>query len=61
MKPYFDLVSGSVKSEEFLKRVVEKGIKFLITGPSRFRMVAHYGITAGDIDAALAAMKEVMG
>lgn len=58
---YFDLAGGSVTPEEFLKRVVEKGIKFLITGPSRFRMVTHHGITAGDIDAALAVIGDVMG
>jgi len=58
---YFDLVGGGVTPEEFLKKVVEKGINFLITGPSRFRMVTHHGITEGDIDAALAAIGEVMG
>ena len=57
---YFDLVRDSLKQEEFLKRVVEKGVKFLSTGPSRFRMVTHHGITAGDIDAALTVLEEVM-
>jgi threonine aldolase len=57
---YFDLVSESLKPEEFLKRAARKGVKFLNTGPSRFRMVTHHGITTGDIDAALAVLGEVM-
>jgi threonine aldolase len=57
---YFDLVSDDVTPDEFLKSAVEKGVKFLITGPTRLRMVTHHGITAGDIDAVLAAIGEVM-
>ena len=58
---YFDLVSYRLSVEEFLRRLEQKGIKLLCTGrPARFRMVTHYGIEAGDIDAALAGLREVM-
>ncbi|UCC22213.1 MAG: low-specificity L-threonine aldolase [Planctomycetota bacterium] len=58
---YFDLVSGRLSVEEFLKRLEEKGIKLLCIGrPARFRMVTHYGIGAEDIDVAVAGLREVM-
>jgi threonine aldolase len=58
---YFDLVSGRVSAEEFLRRLEQKGIKLLRTGgPARFRMVTHYGIGAEDIEVALAGLREVM-
>jgi threonine aldolase len=57
---YFDLVSESLSAEEFLKRVSEREIKFLRTGPSRFRMVTHHGITEADIHRTLDALGEVM-
>jgi threonine aldolase len=58
---YFDLVSGQLSVEEFLRRLEQKGIRLLCTGrPARFRMVTHYRIGAEDIDAALAGLREVM-
>ncbi|MHC4571668.1 MAG: low-specificity L-threonine aldolase [Planctomycetota bacterium] len=58
---YFDLVSDRLSVEEFITRLDKKGIKLLCTGgPCRFRMVTHYGIEAQDIDATLAALREVM-
>lgn len=57
---YFNLESDRITPDELVSRTAEKGIKFLHTGQSRFRMVTHYGITAEDIDITLAALSEVM-
>ena len=57
---YFDLVSQRLTTDEFIKRTGLKGLKFLPTGPSRFRMVTHYGIEHEDIAQALAVLSTVM-
>lgn len=57
---YFELVSDRLTAEELVTKVGKKGIRLLCTGPSRLRMVTHYGIGSEDIDATLAAMGEVM-
>lgn len=57
---YFDLVSQRLTAHEFIARAGFKGIKFLSTGPSSFRMVTHYGIEPEDIAEALAVLSEVM-
>jgi threonine aldolase len=57
---YFDLIDRRLSAETFLSRLEKKGIRFLRSGgPSRFRMVTHYGIEAEDIDATLRALREV--
>jgi len=58
---FFDLVNDRLTADEFIKQLGQKGIRLLPTGPSRFRMVTHYGINSEDIDAALVALGEVMG
>jgi threonine aldolase len=57
---YFELVSQRLTTDEFIKRAGSKGLKFLPTGPSRFRMVTHYGIEPEDIAEALAVISTVM-
>ncbi len=57
---YFDLNSGGLTPEEFMTRLETKGIKLLRTGPSRFRMVTHYGIRSEHIDTALVSLSEVL-
>jgi threonine aldolase len=57
---YFNLTDGRLSKEIFLTELGKRGIKFLSTGPSRFRMVTHYGISAGDIDRVLRSMGEVL-
>ncbi|MCX7995126.1 MAG: low-specificity L-threonine aldolase [candidate division WOR-3 bacterium] len=57
---YFDLATDKISSEELLKRMNEKGIKFLSTGPNRFRMVTHYGITQEDIRITVETLKKVL-
>ncbi len=57
---YFDLTSDWITTEEFLTQLDKRGVRALSTGPSRFRMVTHYGITSGDIDRALIVLEEVM-
>jgi len=46
---YFDLDDAAMESANFLTVLAAKGIQFFDTGPRRFRMVTHYGITAEDI------------
>lgn len=50
---YFDLVNDAMKPEELQRRMAAKGIQFLQTGPSRFRMVTHYGIRPEHIETTL--------
>ena len=57
---YFDLANHRLTADEFIKRTSLKGLKFLPTGPSRFRMVTHYGIEPEDIAEALAVLSAVM-
>ena len=57
---YFDLVSQKIKAEELVGQLDDKGIKILNLGPSRFRAVTHYGISAEDIDFTLTVLGEVM-
>ncbi|MHC4460759.1 MAG: low-specificity L-threonine aldolase [Planctomycetota bacterium] len=57
---YFELVSEQLTAEELVTGLGKKGIRLLCIGPSRLRMVTHHGIGSEDIDAALAALGEVM-
>jgi threonine aldolase len=57
---YFDLISQQIKAEKLTSQLDEKGIKILQLGPSRFRAVTHYGISAEDIEIALNALGEIM-
>jgi threonine aldolase len=58
---YFELVSDTIAMDVFMKRLEKRGIKFLATGSSRFRLVTHYGISAEDITTTLMCFKEIMG
>ena len=58
---YFDLDSTLLTADELVIKLGKKGIKLLKTGPSRFRMVTHYGISSKDIDVTLKAIAELMG
>ena len=55
---YFDLASEKLTTEDFSKRLIDRGVKVIQTGPVRFRAVTHYGIGAGDIDLALEALSK---
>lgn len=57
---YFDLTAETMKPKTLVQRCDEKGLRFLQTGPARFRMVTHYGITTADIDDALDIVTDVM-
>jgi threonine aldolase len=50
---YFDLISDTIKPDELVQRMAAQGVKFLRTGPSRFRMVTHYGIRPEHIETTL--------
>jgi threonine aldolase len=57
---YFDLVSQKIDAEKLAGQLNDKGIKIIQLGPSLFRAVTHYGISADDIDFALTALNEIM-
>lgn len=57
---YFDLVDNRMAPDDLVTKLGEKGVKFLRTGPTRYRMVTHYGMSAEDIDTTLDALAEVM-
>lgn len=57
---YFDLISEKLTTDEFLTKLEGKGVKILSTGPSRFRMLTHHGISSGDIYKTLKALRKVM-
>lgn len=57
---YFELAGNRLTADEMVKELGKKGIKILRVGPSRFRAVTHYGISAEDIDLTVKALDEVM-
>ena len=57
---YFDMDDNAVESADFLAALSTKGIQFFDTGPRRFRMVTHYGITAEDILYTIDAFKQTL-
>lgn len=57
---YFDVVNDKIHVDHIKAGLEKKGIKALPTGPSRFRMVTHYGIEAKDIDKTLTALSAIM-
>ena len=57
---YFDLDDAAMESADFLTVLAAKGIQFFDTGPRRFRMVTHYGITAEDILYTIDAFKQTL-
>ena len=57
---YFDMDDNAIESADFLAVLAAKGIQFFDTGPRRFRMVTHYGITAEDILYTIDAFKQTL-
>jgi len=57
---YFDLDTDATTAEELIAQLGDRKIKLLRTGPARFRMVTHYGISSDDIDTAVTMLREVM-
>jgi threonine aldolase len=57
---YFEMDDTAVESADFLAALSTKGIQFFDTGPRRFRMVTHYGITAEDILYTIDAFKQTL-
>jgi threonine aldolase len=46
---------------EVVEQLLEQGIKIKWIGPTECRMITHYGITAADVDEAVAAIREIVG
>ena len=57
---FFDLITDRLTPEEFMAGLEKRGIKCSHPGPSRFRMVTHYGIDSDDIHRTLECLREVM-
>ena len=57
---FFDFTTDRLTPEEFMAGLEERGIKCSHPGPSRFRMVTHYGIDPDDIHRTLESLREVM-
>jgi threonine aldolase len=58
---YFDLTRTNMTSEQLAAQLEEEGVKVLVAGPQRMRAVAHYQITADDIDYTLGAFSKILG
>jgi threonine aldolase len=57
---FFDLVDHRLTADDFIARLRAKGVLLHHAGPTRFRMVTHYGIGAADIATSIAALRAVM-
>ena len=57
---YFEVATDQLTAQKLVAQLSGRGIRLLCVGPSRLRMVTHYGISAEDVDLALAALAEVM-
>ena len=57
---FFDFIADRLAPQEFIAGLEQRGIRCSHPGPSRFRMVTHYGIDSDDIDRTLECVREVM-
>jgi len=57
---YFDMADDRFTAGKLVTQLADRGIKILQVAPERLRAVTHYGISADDIDSALAVISEVM-
>jgi threonine aldolase len=56
----FELAPGRLSPAEMVARLDAHGVKMGAIGGRRFRAVTHYGIQAAEIDAALAAVADIL-
>jgi threonine aldolase len=47
---YFAVQGASLKAQDLVARLNTEGVRVLATGPNQLRAVAHYHVTADDID-----------
>ncbi len=57
---YFDLAGGRLDAGTLVAGLADRGIKVLQVAPARVRAVTHYGISADDVELALAALTHVI-
>jgi threonine aldolase len=57
---YCDLTADHIQPDELVDKLGKREIKILRTGPSRYRMVTHYGISRENIDTTLKTLRDVM-
>jgi threonine aldolase len=56
---YAEWFDEATTADQLMAETQRRGLRFLVTGPRRFRMVTHYGIAAADIDQTLQILTEV--
>ncbi len=57
----FEVAGETSTAERLVEELDAAGVRMLSVGPGRIRAVTHYGITADDIDSALAVVSGVLG
>ena len=57
---YFDITNEKISAQQLQADLEKRGVKALATGPRRFRMVTHYGVSAEDISMTLKALEQIM-
>ena len=57
---FFDLNRNDMTAQQLVDQLAAEGIRVLALGPGRLRAVTHYGITSGDITAALSVLTRIM-
>jgi threonine aldolase len=57
---YFDVTNDKILAHQLQQDLEQRGVKALATGPRRFRMVTHYGISAEDISVTLRVLEEIL-
>ena len=56
----FQVTSDRLSVAQLVQALLERGIQMSAIGPAQIRAVTHYGIETADIDATLAAMRQVL-
>jgi threonine aldolase len=56
----FELKAARLEPAAFQAAMKARGVLFNSSGPRRFRLVTHYGFEMADVDAALAALRDVV-
>ena len=56
---YFEVIGERITAGKLVGELDKRGVKILLVGSARLRVVTHYGITAEDIDSVLKTLREV--
>jgi threonine aldolase len=56
----FDVAQAHASAADLVAALRQRGVQVSAIAPSRIRAVTHLGVTAGDVDATIAAVREAM-